>query len=298
MKLKFLSALALLAAPIAAVNNSTSNATAPITTTKVTPAYWRATFSNPPFNLETNEWFESFFGLVDDIENDPDVKVVVFDSSAPDFWMAHFDTLNPVNETYISGFFPKLIRLSNLPVLTIAAVRGIARGGGAELVASLDVAFASRERALFGQFEVASGGLPAGGGMSFLPRTVGRARALEIVLGADDFDADTAALYGWINRAIPDAEFPTFVDTFARRVASFDKLALSEAKRLINKHSSYPTAEEQKEEWDAFLVTAADPNVQARMVKLAELGLQTDVEFEKNIAERIMAVTGQGPWDV
>jgi hypothetical protein len=73
MKLKFLSALALLAAPIAAVNNSTSNATAPITTTKVTPAYWRATFSNPPFNLETNEWFESFFGLVDDIENDPDV---------------------------------------------------------------------------------------------------------------------------------------------------------------------------------------------------------------------------------
>jgi enoyl-CoA hydratase/carnithine racemase len=99
--------------------------------------------------------------------------------------MAHFDTLNPVNETYISGFFPKLIRLSNLPVLTIAAVRGIARGGGAELVASLDVAFASRERALFGQFEVASGGLPAGGGMSFLPRTVGRARALEIVLGKE-----------------------------------------------------------------------------------------------------------------
>jgi hypothetical protein len=113
---------------------------------------------------------------------------------------------------------------------------------------------------------------------------------------AGDAGSNTSTL--GINRAIPDAEFPTFVDTFARRVASFDKLALSEAKRLINKHSSYPTAEEQKEEWDAFLVTAADPNVQARMVKLAELGLQTDVEFEKNIAERIMAVTGQGPWDV
>jgi enoyl-CoA hydratase/carnithine racemase len=183
MKLNFLSTFALLAAPMAALSNSTSNATAPITTIKVTPGYWRATLSHPPFNIQDNAWFESFFTLVDDIAADPSVKVVVFDSSVPDFWIAHFDIVNTVNQSYIDALFPTLIRLANLPVLTVAAVQGIAHGGGAELAAALDVRFASRERARFAQIEVAYGTLPGGGGMSLLPGLAGRGRALEIVLG-------------------------------------------------------------------------------------------------------------------
>lgn len=168
---------------------------APIITSKITKSYWRATFANPPFNLEDSAWFKAFYELVAEIANDSDVKVVVFDSSAPDFYIAHLDIINPINQEYIDGIWGNLTLLHDLPVLTIAAVRGIARSGGAEFAAALDVRFASK-KAKFGQTEVAYGQLPGGGGMSLLPRIVGRSRALEIILGAEDFDADTAAQYG------------------------------------------------------------------------------------------------------
>ncbi|KAF2867498.1 enoyl-CoA hydratase/carnithine racemase [Massariosphaeria phaeospora] len=299
--MKFLSTLSVFAAPIAALHasaRSPTNATEPIITTKVTPSYWRATFANPPFNIEDNAWFASFFALVNKITHDPDVKVVVFDSSAPDFFMAHFDIINPVKQEYLDTYWGNITLLANSPVLTIAAVQGIARGGGAELVAALDVQFASKEKAKFGQIEVGFGQLPGGGGMSLLPRLVGRSRALEIILGSEDFDADTAAEYGWINRAIPDAEFEEFVDSYARRVSSFDKVALSEAKRIVNKRSSYPTAEEQKEDWNAFLGTLRQPHVQARTGKAIELGLQKDLDFELNIDQEMMKLVGKGPWNV
>jgi enoyl-CoA hydratase/carnithine racemase len=197
--MKFSHVLFWFTASIATVYASMSNhqnATVPIVTTKVTPSYWRATFANPPLNLEDNAWFASFYALVDKIASDPDVKVVVFDSSAPDFYIAHFDIINPVLQDYVDGIWSNLTLLADLPVLTIAAVQGIARGGGAELAAALDIRFASKEKARFGQIEVAYGQVPGGGGMSLLPRLVGRSRALEIVLGAEDFDADTAAQYG------------------------------------------------------------------------------------------------------
>jgi enoyl-CoA hydratase/carnithine racemase len=197
--MKISSILFSLATPIAALYTSAegaANATEPIRTTKITPSYWRATFANPPFNIEDNAWFASFYALVDKIANDTDVKVVVFDSNAPEFYIAHLDIINPVSQKYIDGIWGKITQLANLPVLTIAAVQGIARGGGAELAAALDVRFASKEKAKFGQIEVAYGQLPGGGGMSLLPRLVGRSRALEIILGAEDLDADTAAQYG------------------------------------------------------------------------------------------------------
>jgi enoyl-CoA hydratase/carnithine racemase len=119
------------------------------------------------------------------------------DSSAPDFSIAHFNIVNPVLQDYVDGIWSNLTLLANLPVLTIAAVQGIARGGGAEFAAALKIRFPSKKKARFGQIEVADGQLPGGGGMSLLPRLVGRSWALEIVLGAEDFDADTAAQYGY-----------------------------------------------------------------------------------------------------
>ncbi|OAG05820.1 enoyl-CoA hydratase/carnithine racemase, partial [Paraphaeosphaeria sporulosa] len=261
-----------------------------ITLTKVTPSYWRASFSSPPFNIQTNAWYTALYTLITDLTTDPAVKVVVFDSSVPDFYIAHFDLLSPVDNSLIDGFWPNITQLANLPVLSVAAVNGIAHGGGAEFAAAMDVRFASREKAVFGQLEVGLGSLPGGGGLSLLPRLVGRSIALEIVLGGQDFDADTAAAYGWVNRAIPDAEFDGFIDTFARRVSSFDKSAILEAKRIINKRAGYPTVDEQAEDWNAALGLLATPNVQARVAKMVELGLQKDTDYELNVAEKLLDV--------
>jgi len=133
-----------------------------IVTKKVTPAYWRATFSSPPFNIQSTSFLQDLYALVDRIEADPEVKVVVFDSSSPDFWIAHFDAQpgNVPAELTTEIFWGNISRLAHLPVLTVAAIRGICRGGGAEFSAALDVSFASKERAVFAQPEV-------GGGESF-----------------------------------------------------------------------------------------------------------------------------------
>jgi enoyl-CoA hydratase/carnithine racemase len=129
-----------------------------IVTTQVTPSYWRATFSSPPLNIQGLSFFQDYYALIDQIEADSDVKVIVFDSSAPDFWLNHFDVLNYVPpELSWDSYWGNVTRLANLPVLTVAAIRGITRGGGAEIAASLDVRFGSLERAIVGQPEVGIG---------------------------------------------------------------------------------------------------------------------------------------------
>ncbi|KAI0440374.1 ClpP/crotonase-like domain-containing protein [Xylaria telfairii] len=269
-----------------------------IITTKVTPSYWRATFSNPPFNLMDNGFFEDFYSLVDNIAGDPDVKVVVFDSNVEHFFIAHFDVLNPVSPEFTGpAYWGNITRLANLPVLTIAAIEGIARGGGAELAAALDVRFGSKGKAILGQFEVGTGAFPGGGGLRMLPRLTGRGRALEIVLGADDFDADTAALYGWINRAIPDHQFAGFVDRFARRVAGWDRYGINYAKNIINK-SGFPTVEEVYSDFVAFEAAVSQGAVPARVKALAEAGLQSNVTFEIELSSEELRFVGPGPWNV
>jgi enoyl-CoA hydratase/carnithine racemase len=127
-----------------------------------------------------------------------------------------------------NGLFPWadfVDRFAKVPVVTIAALRGRARGGGAEFALACDIRFASLEKAILAQIEVGSGLFPGGGALERLPRLIGRARALEVILGSDDYDAATAERYGWVNRAIPNDKFVSFVDSFARRVASFDKQA-------------------------------------------------------------------------
>lgn len=128
-----------------------------VVTTKVTKSYWRATFSSPPFNIEGTGFFKDFYALIDQIEDDPDVKVVVFDSAVPDFWMAHFDLVNVIEPEILSAYWHNITRLANFPVLTVAAIRGIARGGGAEIATSMDIRFGSKEKAILGQVEVATG---------------------------------------------------------------------------------------------------------------------------------------------
>ncbi|KAI3321573.1 ClpP/crotonase [Xylariaceae sp. AK1471] len=288
-----------MATPMATVSGAALEASPAIVTTKVTPSYWRATFSNPPLNIVDNNFFESFYALIDEIVDDPDVKVVVFDSSAEHFWIAHFDIVNAVSpENTGPAYWEKLTRLANAPVLTIAAIRGIARGIGAEIAAALDVRFGSKEKATIAQVEVGFGVFPGGGGLRLVPRLTGRARALEIVLGADDLDADTAALYGWINRAIPDDQFEAFIDRFARRVAGWDRYALAHAKGVINQVTGFPTVGEEQADFHAFTAAFGQGAVAARVQAVTKAGLQTNETFEINLNKEILKVVGDGPWNV
>ncbi|RFU80376.1 enoyl- hydratase [Trichoderma arundinaceum] len=281
------------------LNSSPSSSV--IKTTKVTPSYWRATFSDPPLNLQGNAFFRDFYALVDQITSDPDVKVVVFDSSSKYFFSTHVDLVNPLDPDLWPGnprYWDSINRLAKAPVLTVAAIRGRAYNAGAEIAAVLDVRFGSKEKAVLAQLEVGFGANPGGGGIEMLSRLAGRSRALEVVLGADVFDADTAALYGWINRAIPDAHFEEFVDKFARRVAGWDHFAIAAAKNLINKRTGLPTAEEQQESFNSFLAADAQGVVSARLKAMAAAGMQTSLNFDLNFSKEELKFVGDGPWDI
>ncbi|RYC57815.1 hypothetical protein CHU98_g8403 [Xylaria longipes] len=165
--------------------------------------------------------------------------------------------------------------------------------------AALDLRFESKEKAILGQSELGLGLLPGGGGLHLLPRLTGRGRTLEIVLGADDVDADTAALYGSIrvNRAIPDHQFDHFVDKFARRVASWDHYAITMAKKIINGATGFPKVEEVTSDYNAFQATFGQGVVAQRAQALIASGLQTIEKFEINAAEEVLRFAGNGPWD-
>ncbi|NKB79897.1 enoyl-CoA hydratase/isomerase family protein [Ochrobactrum daejeonense] len=135
-------------------------------------------------------------------------------------------------------------------------IRGRARGIGAELAVASDLRFASSENALLCQIEVGFGLLPGGGGLEWLPRHVGRGRALEIILGAEDYDAMTAERYGWINRAIPDAELDAYVDRLARRVTSFNHASIAKTKEMMDRRIPTPTVTDYAESFAAILELA------------------------------------------
>lgn len=261
--------------------------------TKISPAYWRATFNNPPINLLDPETFAALRLLMDDIEQDDDVQVVVFDSANPDFFIAHYDMVRGREVVDVPGAapigdFPNFVsRLANSHVVSIAAIRGCVRGIGSEFALACDMRFASREKALFGQPEVGAGVIPGGGGLEWLAPLVGRSRALEIALGSDDFDAATAELYGWINRAVPDAQLDQFVDNYARRVAGFGKFPLQNTKRIINERSGVPSPADIIECQQVFLECLGQPETQSRVKQLLAAGLQQDGEFERNLGRRL-----------
>jgi enoyl-CoA hydratase/carnithine racemase len=186
--------------------------------TKHSDAYWRVTVDIPPLNIFGPANIPQLEQVVSAIETDTGVKVVVFDSAVEGFFLTHYDFLSPPEE---SAKFPPgrtglqplpdmLVRLTRAPVVSIALIRGRATGVGSELTLACDMSFASREKAILSQWEVGAGLVPGGGPMARLPRLIGRGRALEVLLGADDVRADLAELYGYVNRSLPDAELDAF----------------------------------------------------------------------------------------
>ena len=206
------------------------------------PSYWRVTFDMPPVNIFGPKHLPLLNDIITTIETDPEVKVVVFDSAVDGFFITHYDFLAPLEEspsippgpTGLQALPDMLVRLSRAPVVSIASIRGRATGVGSELALASDMRFASREKAILSQWEVGAGLVPGGGPMARLPRLMGRGRALEVLLGADDIHGDLAERYGYVNRSLPDAELDGFVEALAMRIASFDKEAIAETKRLVD----------------------------------------------------------------
>jgi enoyl-CoA hydratase/carnithine racemase len=224
-----------------------------------------------------------------DLDADPSVKVVVFQSANPDFFIAHLDVAKAAERPEALGLWRDFVlRLSSTPVVSIAKIRGRTRGIGNEFVLACDMRFASRQSALFGNPEVGVGLVPGGGALEWLPRLIGRARALEIVLSGDDFDADIAERYGWVNRTLDDADLDSFVDTLVRRLASFDHEALGAAKAQINRFGM-PTAAELQSSNDMFFPTLAWPSAQARRAKLRNIGYGIRSDFELNFGRYLPA---------
>jgi enoyl-CoA hydratase/carnithine racemase len=261
--------------------------------THQSPAYWRATFDNPPLNLLDPEVGSELRDLINQMENNKELKVIVFDSADTDFYIGHVDIVRAcefpthVEPTGLRILPDFLQRLAHLPVISIASIRGRARGIGAEFVEGLDIRFGSREKMILSQIEVGSALIPGSGGSVYLPLLVGRSRALEIIAGSEDYDADTAELYGWINRAIPDAELDDFVDRFAHRVSMFDKEALTVAKKLVNQASRLPDNEQFADAGTAFVRMLTRSSTQARISKLMARGLQERGDLELRLGHHL-----------
>ena len=185
------------------------------------PGRWTITFNNPPINMFVPATIVELGALMTDLEADPTVKVVVFQSANPEFFVAHLDVAKAVEQPGVLGLWRDFVlRLASAPVVSIAKIRGRARGIGNEFVLACDMRFASRQNAVFGNPEVGVGLIPGGGALEWLPRLVGRSRALEFVLTADDYDADIAERYGWVNRTLDDNNLDSFVDMLVQRLAS------------------------------------------------------------------------------
>jgi enoyl-CoA hydratase/carnithine racemase len=255
------------------------------------PSYWRVTFDHPPpLNIFGPETIPQLNEVITALETDEQVKVVVFDSAVEGFFLTHFNFLaKPEDATSLppgpTGLQPlpdMLARLSRAPVVSIVSIRGRATGVGSELSLASDMRFASRDKAILSQWEVGAGLVPGGGPMARLPRLIGRGRALEVLLGADDIRGDIAELYGYVNRSLPDAELDAFVDALAVRTASFDKQAIADTKHLVDIASLPPDAEIAPE-WDAFIGSLGRPASQARIKALMELGFHKPGDVENRL---------------
>jgi enoyl-CoA hydratase/carnithine racemase len=209
---------------------------------RVSPGYCRVTFDHPPINTVTATTVAELMELVDLIAQDEDLNVVVFDSSNPDFYLAHYDVEDDLDRTAALGVGPTglpawidvLVRLSRAPVVSVASIRGRARGAGSEFVLACDLRFASRENTLLSQLEVGPGVVPGEVPMARLARLVGRGRALEILLVADDFDGPRAEQYGYVNRLIADDRLDDEVEAIASRLARFDHDTIARTKSNVD----------------------------------------------------------------
>jgi len=264
---------------------------------RTSPQVAKITFANPPVNLIVGESVLRLTEIVEERANDPDIQVVVFDSATPGSFYNHFDLAAadfpaPEGEDAVPVWTDLVLKLSKAPYITIAAIRGRTRGGGNELALALDLRYASREKAIFGQPEVGSGLLPGGGGTERLPRTIGRDRALEAILTSDDYDADTAERWGWITRALPDSELDAFVDTIAARLASFDRTSLAAAKAQVNRASLPPDAD-LVAAYGEFARSLTLPGFLTRAAGTQAIVERAGIDFEYRLGEYIAIANRQ-----
>jgi enoyl-CoA hydratase/carnithine racemase len=264
-------------------------APAQIRLTRRTPAYWRVTFDNPPLNVMGPEMVRQFQALIATIETDEAVSVVVFDSAVDGFFLNHSDFRSPVEAmtslppgaTGLPPWPDFLARLTRAPVVSIALIRGRATGNGSEILLACDMGFVSREKAIISQWEVGVGMVAGGGPMARLPGLIGRNRAMEVLLGSDDIRGEQAEAYGYVNRALPDAELDAYVDALAARIAGFDKWAIAQTKRLVN--TSLPADVELGAGWDACIASLGRPAAQNGIRTLTERGFQSPGDVENRL---------------
>ena len=253
------------------------------------PAYWRVTFDNPPINVMGPEMVREFKGLIDALEADEQIRVVVFDSAVEDYFLNHSDftakledlTSMPAGATGLPPWPDFLVRLTHLPVASIALIRGRATGNGSEITLACDMSFASREKAILSQWEAGVGMVPGGGPMARLPQLIGRNRALEVLLSSEDIRGEQAEAYGFVNRALPDDELDSYVEALATRIAKFDKWAIANIKRLVN--TSLPPEVEIGSGWDACIASLGRPAAQNAIKALMERGFHNPGDVENRL---------------
>jgi enoyl-CoA hydratase/carnithine racemase len=263
--------------------------------------FWRVSFDMPPLNIFGPVHIPLLQEIVGSLETDPQVKVVVFDSAVDGFFLYHYDFLAkpedsarfPLGHTGLHALPDMLARLSRAPVVSIASIRGRATGVGSEFALACDMRFASRETAVLSQWEVGAGLVPGGGPMARLPRLMGRGRALEVLLGADGIPGDLAEVYGYVNRSLPDGELDEFVDSLANRIASFDKQAIAETKRLVDQNS-LPSDAEIVPEWAAFTASLQRPAAQGRLSALFKSGFHAPGDVENRLGHYV-GLLGEAP---
>src|SRR6059058_4818202 len=256
---------------------------------RVTPSHCRVVLDNPPLNLMGPEFVSQMREIVTAFENDDRLKVVVFESAVDGFFLNHSDFLAkfedltsiPQGPTGLEAWPDILVRLTRAPFVSIAVIRGRATGNGSELALACDMSFASREEAILSQWEVGAGLVAGGGPMARLPRLIGRGRALEVLLSSEDIGGELAEAYGYVNRALPDAELDGFVDALATRIAGFEKWAIANTKRLVN--ASLPPDVEIAAGWDACMASVGRPATQARIKAFFELGFHKPGEAEDRL---------------
>src|SRR5229473_4866468 len=268
--------------------NSTSKV-AQVRLIRQSPAYWRVVFDHPPLNLLGPEFVVQFKEIMTELETNEQVKVVVFESAVEGFFLNHSDFLAkledltglPQGPTGLEAWPDLLVRLTRAPFASIALIRGRATGNGSELTLACDMSFASREKAILSQWEVGVSLVAGGGPMARLPRLIGRNRALEVLLSSEDIRGEQAEAYGYVNRALPDADLDAFVEALATRIAGFDKWAIANTKRLVN--TSLPPDVELGAGWDACIASLGRPAAQDGIKALMARGFHKPGDVENRL---------------
>jgi enoyl-CoA hydratase/carnithine racemase len=284
-------------APESPIQNNQSTKPVQIRLARRSPAYWRVTIDNPPINVMGPEMVRQFQEVIDAIEVDEHVRVVVFDSAVDAYFLNHSDftakledlTSMPAGPTGLPPWPDFLVRLTRAPVVSIALIRGRATGNGSEILLACDMSFASRENTIISQWEVGVGMVAGGGPMARLPRLIGRNRALEVLLSSEDITAEQAEAYGYINRALSEADLDAFVEAFAMRIAGFDKWAIANTKRLVN--TSLPPDVEIGAGWDACIASLGRPAAQDGIKALMARGFHKPGDAETRLGYYLGQIT-------